>query len=93
MEVKAGQTFYDMVIEGTGSIDNSFAMSLKNLKSQTDELETLEKVEPSGRIYAAVTELFIDYQPATAVTENDEQPIEPINGIGSMTIEQDFIVS
>ena len=93
MEVKGGQTFYDMVIEGTGSMDNAFAMSLLNGKSQTEELQTLEEIKPAGKVLRAVTDLFIEFQPATAITKNDNVSATPLNGIGSMAVGQDFIAS
>ena len=93
MVVKAGQTFYDMVIQESGSLDNAFAMSLANERSQTDELSNVDTIDPAGKIQRLVTALFDMKQPATGITEDELSEAVQSGGIGQMRIEVDFIVA
>ncbi|GGB83075.1 hypothetical protein GCM10007424_23870 [Flavobacterium suaedae] len=94
MTVKQGQNFLDMVLLGTGSIENAFAMSLLNNKSITDELVVGETIEPTPITNPAVVAIWgKKWQPASALSNANTALIIPAAGIGAMAIEIDFIVS
>lgn len=95
MEVKQGQSFWDLVVQLTGDIDNAFAMSLLNDRSTTDLLALGDTILPNGQIKKNVVNLFTeDNIPATyeAYPSNDVNAPN-IGGIGFMGIEETFIIS
>jgi hypothetical protein len=93
MKAKQGQSFLDLVLQGTGNIENSFAMSVLNGVSITDNLFIDEEIIPAGKENKFITELWSEYNlPATAVTlDQSDELIEKL-GIGTMVIKSTFII-
>lgn len=69
IEVKQGQSFFDVVIVATGNITNVFSMALANNISVTDSLEVGEEFSVIGNQRKPITGLFgKTHYPATATT-------------------------
>lgn len=93
MKAERGQNFLDLVIQGTGNLENAFEMSLKNGISITDDLETNQEVTASGKINKSVVANFNkNNKPATALSFEQANIVDPDYGIGEMTIESTFKV-
>lgn len=93
MKAKQGQSFCDLVIQGTGDIENAFAMAIQNGLSITDSLSIGQKLEPAGKENSSILEIWSDNNlPATAITNENMSIIVPDEGIGAMIIEDTFIV-
>lgn len=95
MIAKQGQCFFDLVIQGTGNIENAFAMALLNGLSMTDSLTIGQEVAPSTVTSKAVVALFGPKNyPATCEALPESGVLSPVlGGIGYMIIEDTFIVS
>lgn len=95
MIAKQGQCFFDLVIQGTGNIENAFAMALLNGMSMTEDLVIGQKVLPSAVTTKSVVALYGPKNyPATYEALPDSGELSPIlGGIGYMIIEETFIVS
>ena len=88
------QSFLDLAIQHTGSVENAFIIALQNGKSLTDdlvagELLTLENPKNNKDILSYYQSKKL--QPATAVTQLPE--IERLEGIGYWAISVDFKIS
>jgi len=92
MEAKQGQSFLDLVLQGTGALENAFAMSLANGKSITDDVVIGEEVTPTAVTDKVMQRLLSQTQPATAVANYDAEFNPVSDGIGVMIIEETFIV-
>lgn len=93
MKAKQGQSFFDLVIQGTGNIEQAFDMTLLNERSSTDTLAIGEAVEPTNKIKKSVQSLFSkDRIPASALTEQNITITDPAEGIGEMVVNSTFIV-
>lgn len=91
METKQGQSFLDLVIQGTGDVYNAFEMALKNNRNLTDDLKIGEEIQASQITNNRVVNLFsLSHKPATAFNKNDLPPV--LEGISYWAINQDFIV-
>ena len=92
MKVKQGQSFLDMVVQGTGSIENAFEMSIANERSITDELAIGEEIAATSITNKIIQKLLSQNEPATAIANYgfDYNPVA--DGIGAMIIEETFIV-
>lgn len=91
-KIYQGQSFFDKVIENTGSIDNAFEMTLLNGISITDDVVLGQELKIGGLINKSVVAFFGEMnRPATGVSEYQSELIESL-GIGSMTIGSTFIV-
>jgi uncharacterized protein YebE (UPF0316 family) len=87
-----GQSFFDKVIECTGSIENVFAMALLNGISITDDLPIEQYLAVSEKTNNVIVSFFDENnKPATAITAIQIEEIESV-GIGKMIIATDFIV-
>lgn len=75
IDVKQGQSFFDVVITGTGDITNAFAMAVENNCSITDLIESGEVLRTAGNQKKTITALFgKKHYPATAIAiEQDQQ--------------------
>jgi len=92
MKVKQGQSFLDMVVQGTGGIENAFEMSLANERSITDDVVIGEELMPTAVTDKVMQRLLRQTQPATAVANYDAEFNPVSDGIGVMIIEETFIV-
>lgn len=91
-KVYQGQSFFDKVIENTGSIDNYYEMALLNGMSITDDVVISQELKIGGLINKSVVSFFGEMnRPATQVTEYQSELIESL-GIGAMAIGSTFIV-
>ncbi|MGE4345946.1 MAG: hypothetical protein AB7D46_00885 [Flavobacteriaceae bacterium] len=73
IEVKQGQSFFDVVVVGTGSITNALAMALKNNVSVTEKRQTGDVIIMAGTERKAITKLFgKTHYPATAATTKEQ---------------------
>ncbi|RWX00907.1 hypothetical protein [Flavobacterium cerinum] len=90
--VKQGQSFFDKVLELTGSIENSFDMSLANDSSLTDDLAIGDEILATTVTNKAVIAIWSGLnEPATMITDNSV--VAPPSGIGYMQIGTTFKVS
>ena len=64
-KAKQGQSFFDVVIESTGAITNTFEMALANNISITDEVFNQMELVVAGTEKKAITQLFLIQHPAT----------------------------
>jgi hypothetical protein len=93
MKAKQGQSFFDLVIQATGNIENAFAMSVLNGISMTDEMVIDQELLPAGKQETTIIELWSENNlPATALTDENTDLIVPAEGIGAMIIENTFII-
>lgn len=92
-EVRQGQSFLDMVLQGTGSIDNVIAMAVANDIPITADLIIGQKLKLTQATKPAIVSFFtpIQKRPATAWNLIDFEP-KP-EGISYWAINNDFIVS
>lgn len=90
MNAKQGQSFLDLVIQGTGSLDNVLAMAVLNGVSITDELTIGQEVKANTT--KAPTYFHEKNLPATAVSREETAVLEGLDGIDYMEIGFDFIV-
>lgn len=93
MIVKQGQSFFDMVLQGTGNIDNAFEMAVLNNRIMTDCLEIGDLITPSEVTDKRITSLFnANNLPATALADRGGEYPGGFRGIGEMIIGSTFIV-
>jgi len=95
MIVEQGQSFWDMVIQGTGDIENAFARALLNGVSVTDDLPIGYEFKTGDVTNKRIQALFNPkHKPATFEAFPSTGDLSPVKGgIGYMQIEVDFIVS
>ncbi len=91
------QTWFDIAIQHTGSVMNAYAISFANGgRSVTDEITPGELIVIPSEI--EILKKTVQYLaakkaiPATGIIPDDFEAINPIPGIGSMTIGTTFIV-
>jgi len=90
--VKQGQSFLDKTTQLTGSIENALKMAIANNNGITDVLGVGVELKPTAVTNKRVANFFTEYnEPATALSQAVIDDIENI-GIGSMVIEDTFIV-
>ena len=96
MEVKAGQSIFDIALQATGNADYALPIALSNGLCLTEQLTPGIILEIPSDIYPEREVLQVyrekNILPATATTAQQEA-INPFGGIGYMGIEIDFIVS
>ena len=90
------QSFLDLAIQHTGSVENAFILALQNGKSLTDDLEYGEALNLEPTTINQNKDILSYYQskklqPATAVILPPEA--ERLEGIGYWVIQTDFKVS
>lgn len=90
------QSFLDLAIQHTGSVENVFAIAVANGLSLTDDLESGEALNLEPTTINQNKDILSYYQskklqPATAVTQLPE--IERLEGIGYWAISVDFKIS
>lgn len=90
------QTWFDIAIQHTGSVMNAYAIAFANNSSTTDDPTPGENVTiPSDvLVYKKEAQYLADKKsiPATSITSNDLQVINPPQGIGQMAIGLTFII-
>ncbi|AUS04478.1 hypothetical protein C1A40_02875 [Tamlana carrageenivorans] len=94
MVVEQGQSFLDMVLQETGSVENALAMAIENQLSITSDLQIGQNLNAVPVTNKRVAALFHNNnKPATHQTFPDSGNLSPIlGGIDYMAIEVDFIV-
>lgn len=75
IEAKQGQSFFDVVLVGSGNILNAVEMALKNNMSITSDVETGSFLSVSGVERKAVTRVFTHRYPATALTKESSSEL------------------
>lgn len=95
MKAKQAQSFFDLVIQGTGNVENAFEMALLNGVSMTDDLFIGQEVLPTAVTSKSIVSQWNDDNlPATFELFPISGGLSPnTGGIGYMRIEQTFIVS
>jgi hypothetical protein len=92
IQVKQGQSFFDIVLEGTGDMANILSMAIENGVSLTESLNIGHEIKPIGEIKKEFTILLTGrFAPATMITDNSI--VAPPGGIGYMQIGSTFKVS
>jgi hypothetical protein len=90
------QTWFDISLQYTGSVMNSYAIALANNRSVTSEIIGGELLLiPEDLPFFNKEVLFFESKkiiPATGITQHDLEVLNPILGIGTMTIGTTFIV-
>ena len=90
------QTWFDISIQSTGSVVNAFAIAMANGRSVTDLISAGEKIVIPKELDSLNREIvFFESKniiPATGITKDTLEQINPILGIGTMAIESTFIV-
>lgn len=93
-EVRQGQSFLDMALQMTGSIDNAVALAVLNGRSLTDDLSVGQvlKEMPGGK--QKVIDFFTPENNRPATAWNDQITSLPVEmeGIDYWAIEIDFEV-
>ena len=89
------QSFLDLAIQHTGSVENAFVLALQNGKSLTDdlvagELLSLENTKNNKDILSYYQSKKL--QPATGVSHTGGSSLQ-LQGIGYWVISNDFKVS
>lgn len=98
MNILHNQSFLDIAIQHTGSVESAFVLALQNNKSLTDELES------GGSLIADSKQLIVNkdilsyyqsknIQPATAINNQLSTINDKPEGIDYWAIQMDFIVS
>ncbi|QDP85188.1 hypothetical protein FNJ88_06275 [Chryseobacterium sp. SNU WT5] len=91
-KTQQGQNFIDMVCQLTGTFEEVLEMAILNNRSITTPLEIDTEIKGSVVRNQAIANLFANKQPATALQNNLEEPIEELEGIGYWIINKNFIV-
>ncbi|WP_300978540.1 hypothetical protein [Flavobacterium sp.] len=90
------QTWFDISIQSTGSVVNAFAIAMANGRSVTDLITAGEKIVIPKELISLNREIvFFESKniiPATGITKDTLEQINPQLGIGTMAIESTFIV-
>lgn len=90
------QTWFDIAIQHTGSVMNAYAIAMANNQSVTSELRGGEILVIPDDVPLLKKELHYfesnNSIPATGITNRDLENINPVLGIGTMSIGTTFIV-
>lgn len=92
--VLPNQSLFDISVQHTGNVENSFIIALSNNLTVTDHLQVGSKitipasVDTNKRIYTNY--VINNNQPASA--RISDLNIKPLEGIGYWEIDNDFIV-
>ena len=93
MKVRQGQCFLDMVIQGAGTLDAAFDMSVANEISYTEDLVIDDEIIASGSVKNNIIKLFGEFNiPATAIKPAYDIIARPKEGIGYMFVDKNFEV-
>lgn len=93
MIVKRGQSFIDMVMQGTGALDAAFEMAVSNGRSLTQALATGDTIQATEVVNKRIVSLFtLGKEPTSAINQVEQELAQSNLGIGEMVIEQTFIV-
>lgn len=78
VEVHSGQSFFNLVVETTGSIDNAFNFMLENNRTSLTTFPIVgSKVKFSGEIESDVVDFYVSTQkPATLKAERTIQAFD-----------------
>lgn len=94
--VLSGQSLYDIAIQYTGDVLNTYAIALVNGKSVTDSLAVGELIMIPDGLTIAIKEVnylsSLGILPATGITVDQETVLIPELGIGTMVVGITFIV-
>lgn len=96
VKVLSGQSLFDIAVQYTGNVVNTYAIALANNKSVTEKL-TLGEILliPAGLLIASRELKYLtslEIVPATAITVDQDTVLIPKLGIGTMVIGSTFIV-
>lgn len=91
--VQSGQSLMDKAIELTGSVDNSFAMSVANGLSITDDLEVGVPVSETGLFIPSIIEFFTGAACSLATAYLPEPNQAAPKGIDYWAIGSTFIIT
>ena len=89
------QSFLDLAIQHTGSVENAFVLALQNGKSLTDDLvagEQLTLKNPKNNKDILSYYQSKKLQPATGVSHTGSSSLQ-LQGIGYWVISNDFKIS
>ena len=91
------QSFLDLAIQHTGSVENAFILALQNGKSLTDDLESGEALNLEPTTINQNKDILSYYQskklqPATAFSQKEEDIIA-VQGVGHWGVGYEFKVS
>ncbi|MGQ8869011.1 hypothetical protein [Myroides sp. TSA_177.3] len=89
IKIKNEQCFLDLVLESTGTINNTLIMALANDVSITDDFSIGKEYKVAGPIQDSVISTYRMYPPATGYRAVEEVVKE---GISYWAINKDFIV-
>lgn len=94
MKVRQGQSFLDMILQTTGSIDTAIDMAVLNSRSITASLKVGDDVQPTNIRSQKVVNFFTPKNkiPATAWT-GIEASKPKLEGISYWELKNEFIVS
>lgn len=94
MKVERGQSFLDIVLQGTGSIENALEMAIANGVSPTDDIVINQEIKATAVTKRSIQSIWGEKnKPASALTEHQETIIPARGGIGYMKIGETFKVS
>lgn len=93
-EVRQGQSFLDMALQMTGSIDNAVALAVLNGRSLTDDLSIAQVLNPVSPTDQRVVDWFTPVQkrPATDWRNILTEEFPELEGIDYWALEYDFEV-
>ncbi|MFA7448819.1 MAG: hypothetical protein WCY77_10305 [Weeksellaceae bacterium] len=92
-ETKQGQSFLDMVLQETGSIEEALKMAVANNRSLTDDLKIGESIQGTKIINQKVVDFFTPEQKKPATAWNKTQFVTKPEGISFWAINVDFEVT
>lgn len=87
-----GQNFIDMVCQLSGSFESVLEMAILNNRSITTPLNIGEEIKAGTIKNPEIVNLFKKKQPATALQNSPDGPIEELEGISYWIINKNFIV-
>lgn len=91
--VQSGQSLFDKAIELTGNVDNTFAMSVANDLSVTDDLAIGSNIKTAGATLPAILAVFAGATCAIATAYSPKPDEVALEGIDYWAIESTFIIS
>lgn len=92
MKVLEGQSLFDVAVQITGSIEGVFTIASENDISVTENIMPGSNITPSVIVNKEIVDYYStkNLKPATGLNLSEE---DSLTGIGSMTIEENFIIS